>query len=342
MSNDNGGWTPGEPPKFPGEDPKWQPAQAAAKPGIISLRPLSFGEILEGSFALFRRHAGTVLGVAAALALFQAALTTALILAASGSVRDAAEALQWQPPADAQTPEELLNAFGDIQTVLAAVGIAALVSAAVSLIGTGLFTVITAEAVIGRAVTPKIAWNKMTSRLGSLVATTLLAFVVFIAALALLIAVVAVAVTAGADGIAGFSAVFGFFFILWATFRFSLINTAVVLERVSPVRAFKRSWILTKGAWWRTFGMVIVASVAAAIVAGIISAPLVSLGTASGVSSTGLTPGAVVSGNFLSSFVQGVISVPFVSAAISLLYVDLRMRKEGLAEKLLQASQEGK
>lgn len=340
MSNPDGGWSAAEPPKFPGEDPKWQAPGQALKPGIIALRPLSFGEIFEGSLALFRRHASTVIGIAAVLALFQAIVTTMLVVAAAGSIRDAAEALQWQPPAGADTPEELLSAFSDIQMVVVAAGVAALVSTFMSLVGTGLFTVVTAEAVIGKRVTPTTAWNKAKGRIGALLVTTILAFVLFIAAVAVIVGLIVLTASADQQGLAGLIGIAGFLMLIWATFRLTLINTAVVLEKISPVKALKRSWRLTKGAWWRTFGMIVVASLAAAIVSSIVSLPLVSLGTASGVSSDGVTPGAIVASNLLSTFVQGLISLPFVSAAISLVYIDLRIRKEGLAEKLAQASQE--
>ena len=341
MSNADGGWSPAEPPKFPGEDPKWQAPSAADKPGIIALRPLSFGEILEGSFALFRRNAATVLGIAAVMALIQAVLTTVMLMVgAGGSVRKAAQALQWQPPASADTPEELIAAFSDIQLVLLAIGVAAIASAFMSLIGTGLFTVVTAEAVMGKKITPGIAWAKVKGRIGALLLSTILAFALFILIVAAIIGVVGLSVAVGQEQLAVLAGFVGVVFLIRATFKLTLINTAVVLEKVSPVKALKRSWALTKGAWWRTFGMVVVSSIAAAIVASIVSLPLVSLGTASGVSSDGVTPGAIVAGNFLSTFVQGVISLPFVSAAISLIYIDLRMRKEGLAEKLKQASQE--
>lgn len=340
MSNPDGGWSSAEPPKFPGEDPKWQAPGQALKPGIIALRPLSFGEILEGSFALFRRHASTVLGIGAVLALFQAIVTTLLVVAAAGSIRDAAEALQWQPPAGADTPEELISAFSDIRSILVAASVGALVSTFMSLVGTGLFTVVTAEAVIGKKVTPATAWSKAKGRIGALLAATLLAFFLFMVAIGLVVALIVLAVSSGQPGLAGLIGFAGFLTLIWVTFRLTLINTAVVLEKVSPVKALKRSWRLTKGAWWRTFGMIVVASVAAAIVSSIVSLPLVSLGTASGVSSDGVTPGAIVASNLLSTFVQGLISLPFVSAAISLVYIDLRIRKEGLAEKLAQASQE--
>lgn len=341
MSNPDGGWTPAEPPKFPGEDPKWQAPGVAEKPGIIALRPLSFGEILEGSFALFRRHAGTVLSISAVLALIQALLTTVMVVVgAGGSINKAAEALQWQPPANADTPDELLSAFNDLQLVLLSIGFAAIASFFVSLIGTGLFTVVTAEAVIGKKVSPAIAWSKVKYRIGALLLTTALAFLLFIFGVACIIGIVGLSVALGQEQLAVLAGILGVLFLIYAAFKLSLINTAVVLEKVPPVTALRRSWRLTKQAWWRTFGMVVVSSIAAAIVASIVSLPLVSLGTASGVSSDGITPGAIVASNFLTTWVQGVISLPFVSAAVSLVYIDLRMRKEGLAQKLIQASQE--
>ena len=339
MSDERGGWTPAEPPSFGGGDPQWQQPSGAPKPGIIALRPLSFTEILEATVRLLRRHAGTVFGIAAALAAIQAVATSALVLAMSGSISDAAKVLNWQP--GSSTPESMTALFADLRQVVVALGVAAIVSFMVSLIGTGLFTVLTARAVLGKPLTFAQAWEQVRARLGALLGTTLVylaGFVVFVAAVA------GIAIALGqSESTVGFAilvvtvAIIGAF---WAAFRLLLVNTIVVLEKCGPRMAFARSWKLTKGSWWRIFGIVAVATLIATTIGSLVSVPVVSLGTASGITSDGLTDGAVVAANFLSTFVQGLLSVPFVSAVISLLYVDLRMRKENLAPALIQASEE--
>ena len=60
-------------------------AMAAPKPGIIPLRPLSVGEILDGTFTTIRRHPKATLGLSAAVACAQQGADPAV----AGGVRDA-------------------------------------------------------------------------------------------------------------------------------------------------------------------------------------------------------------------------------------------------------------
>lgn len=59
---------PGTPPPYPGwgvppQGPGWGRQPAAAKPGVIPLRPLGVGEILDGAVSTMRAHWRTVLGI---------------------------------------------------------------------------------------------------------------------------------------------------------------------------------------------------------------------------------------------------------------------------------------
>src|SRR5215472_2329483 len=72
----------GYPPPPPGYGPRpygpWQ--QQAPKPGVIPLRPLSVGELLDGAFTSIRRNPKATLGIAAVLLTFSAVITTAVSL----------------------------------------------------------------------------------------------------------------------------------------------------------------------------------------------------------------------------------------------------------------------
>jgi hypothetical protein len=346
MSDSSGaGWTPSE-PTGPGDgDPRWNAQAPAPKPGIIPLRPLSFGEILEGAFGLLRRHPGTVLGLAAVLAMVQAILTTATIVIATGSLGRAATALNWQPEGFAAgeevTPAQLRELLSELGPVATALGLAGIIGFLISLLGAGLFTVLTARAVLGKDINAQRAWSEVLPRLLPLVGATLL-FALIIGSFALVATlVITVAALAGdvGAGIAALLAVTALVAVIWMIFRLVLANTVVVLEKASPVTALRRSWRLTRGSWGRVFSIIVITSLMASIAGNLIAIPIVQLGTLSGVTSTGPTDGAVVAGNMLATFVQALVSLPFVSAAISLLYMDQRMRKENLAEVLITASQ---
>ncbi len=83
----------GQPPD-PGNQPPWggawAPAPQAAKPGVIPLRPLAVGEILDGAVATMRAHWRTVLGISLIVAvLAQTAVTVVTGLWFRDAGRDA-------------------------------------------------------------------------------------------------------------------------------------------------------------------------------------------------------------------------------------------------------------
>jgi len=91
---------------------------------------------------------------------------------------------------------------------------------------------------------------------------------------------------------------------------------AALLEGLGPIAALSRSWALVKGNWWRVFGIMLVVG----LIAGAISAIL------------GIIP--VVGG-----IIGSILSIPIAITSATLLYYDLRVRKEGysleaLAEEL--------
>ena len=66
---------PSAPPSYP-----WQSQPQAPKPGVIPLRPLGVGEILDGAFTSIRRNPRATLGIAALLLTASAVITTTLSL----------------------------------------------------------------------------------------------------------------------------------------------------------------------------------------------------------------------------------------------------------------------
>ena len=103
-----------------------------------------------------------------------------------------------------------------------------------------------------------------------------------------------------------------------------------------------RAWSLTKGAFWRTFGtlvlMVIIYMVISFAISIPFSAPRFIAPSVDPVTGDVLQTRFVV--NTAISTVGGVIvstvALPFVAGVITLLYIDRRMRKEGLDITLAQ------
>jgi hypothetical protein len=103
---------------------------------------------------------------------------------------------------------------------------------------------------------------------------------------------------------------------IYIAVRFIVASQAAVLERQGVTDSLRRSWNLVEGNWWRVFGIVIVVailvSVLEALVGRVVSA----------------AAGDVL-GSGLSTLVVGVFIQPIQAIALTLLYYDLRIRKEG-------------
>jgi hypothetical protein len=112
----------------------------------------------------------------------------------------------------------------------------------------------------------------------------------------------------------------------------SVAIPVLVGEDIRGMAALKRSWYLVKGRWWSTFGLLILstllAGIVAAIIAGILSAAL-----GAGIDTASL--GGAVFVGAISNIVANAVTVPFTAAVIVVLYFDLRVRKEGLDIELL-------
>jgi hypothetical protein len=110
---------------------------------------------------------------------------------------------------------------------------------------------------------------------------------------------------------------------IWAAFRWSVTTPALLAEGARPRAAMARSWRLVKGRWWHTVGIIFVvgllqfvASFAVGAVLGIFSAITPGVAIAQGVSYLG------------AQVAQGLVT-PLSAIAITLIYFDLRVRKEG-------------
>jgi Membrane domain of glycerophosphoryl diester phosphodiesterase len=110
--------------------------------------------------------------------------------------------------------------------------------------------------------------------------------------------------------------------------KFLFAVPAVVLEKERGSEAMRRSWRLTDGNFWRVFGIVLLTAILVAITSAIITVPtvLATLNTGS-------------SGWFIRAVggsVAAVLTTPFSQLVTLLLYLDLRVRKEGLTLERLQ------
>ena len=301
------------------------------RPGIIALRPLGIGEILDGAFTLLRRYPRATLGLAAFVMLVVEAVrvvTDSLLLVGVST-----------PPSG--------SSLSDAADYLARAGTAALAAAAITglalLLLTGMITAVVGQAVLGRPMSAGGAWRTLRPLFGRLVGVSVLTWLIVLAVFvaALVPGAVVAATGAHAGGVAllvlgGLVAVVPAVY-LWVSL--SLAPAALVLERQTVRGALRRSRALVRGSWWRVFGVLVLAGVISSVVSSIISLPFgfarggfLGFGTSTALSFGDLLASAV------GALIAGTIVRPFSAGVTALLYVDRRMRAEALDLALVQAT----
>jgi hypothetical protein len=207
---------------------------------------------------------------------------------------------------------------------------------------TGLLIVSVSRSVIGRTVTVGEVWSQSWRRVLLLVvfsfaasAVILLAWSAYVGLVVLLVAgeLVGAAVAVGLLG--GLALLLG---TIWFSIRILLIPATLVLEGTSIPTGLRRGWRLTRGSFWRLLGIYVLTSIMVGVVASLIVTPTFLISTAIG------DPLQVSFASIALTSVANVIAytltTSFMAAVLALLYVDLRMRREGLDVELARAAGE--
>jgi hypothetical protein len=111
--------------------------------------------------------------------------------------------------------------------------------------------------------------------------------------------------------------------------RWSFKYQVLYLEQAGVTGSLNRSSALVKGSWWRVFGIQVLVGVIVLILAGVMG---VMAGLISFIAPGGLPRQAFA--GVLSTLVQTVL-LPFSAVAVTLLYLDQRVRKESLDLQLM-------
>jgi len=330
-------------PQWGGQQPPWGPPRPWAppppKPGVIPLRPLGVGELLDGAISAIRAQPALMLGLSAVVAVITQLLTvplTWLLLRDAGDV-----AFSVDEPAD---PGE---EFSFAASALSASGIQVVVTLVASLLLTGILTVAVSRAVLGERIGAAAAWERVRPRVPALLGVTLTVILVELAVLVVSVGPGVVLAVTSAPTVATVLAFvvgipLGLAAAVYLYVAFALAPVTVVLERQPVVGSLRRSRALVTGAWWRTFGILVLVNVIAQLLAGVLSVPftvltfLVSFATQDG----GMNPyealPLVVTS--LGTIVASAVTWPFTAVSTALLYVDRRIRREALDIELARAA----
>ena len=352
---------PGAAPAAPVAPTGWTPPP---KPGLVPLRPMTLGTILGASFTVMRRNPRTTLVPGLLLAVLLAIASSAGIAAYFGALDRVV------------TTTNVADADAFFAGSMLILGLAALAGAALAAVATallqGLIVGEVARGTVGEKLTFGALWRMYRGRFPALIGYSALLVLAIAVGIVVVIALtfgITLAATAGATGASSaMGAVFAGFgvtvlgmlgaAVLWAWIgtKLAFVPATIVLER-RPIRAaIARSWRLVRGSFWRVLGITLLVSVMISVATQIVATPVsfvLFLGTAlldpTGVGSAspdamlGTVTLATIGTYAVTSIVTG-IGLVVQSATSSLLYLDLRMRREGLDLQLgryVEAKQAG-
>ena len=327
--------TPAGYPSAPGYGPPTGYRPPAAQPGIVPLRPLGLGEILDGAFRAIRANPRVMFGLTAVVVTITVAAQTVFQWYVGGLIgsatQDATSSID--PTGELGFGETLGPAVAQLLT-LPALALATTVL-------TGLLIVAVSRSVLGRTVTIGEVWGTYRARVGLVVLFTLGLVVATALVLGMIAGLVTLAVANGADVLAvTFGVVGGVVFLVgyfWVLVRTLLIPPAIMLEGAGLGSAIRRGWKLSRGSFWRLLGIYLLTSIIVSIVNALIVAPA-NLVVAFAFGDPLMTSfgSLVVLG--IANVVALTLTTVFTAAVIALLYIDVRMRREGLDVELARAA----
>ncbi|MFF3063266.1 hypothetical protein ACFVQ3_01800 [Oerskovia sp. NPDC057915] len=316
------------PPSFAGK-PYAPPAN---KPGIIPLRPLSLGEVFDGAFGAIRANPKVMLGMSATVIAVATILGLALGVLVSGIFAPQIAQLEAELGAEATGITESFPLFG------ATIASSLVLSLAMPVVN-GILITSVGQSVIGRKATAGEVWAQARSRVWRLLGFSILWSLVIgiVWFVYLLLTVLSFTADVGlgvAVALLGLLAVL--VFMAWFGVRTLLVPPAMVLEGQGFADGVKRGWTVSRGSFWRLLGIYLLAYVAVSFITSLVAQPFGLVGGMLSIWSTFAMYAFVAVG----TVVTGVVSAVFLAGVVSLLYIDVRMRREGLDVELTAAADE--
>jgi membrane-anchored glycerophosphoryl diester phosphodiesterase (GDPDase) len=314
--------------------PGWTPPP---KPGLIPLRPLDFGTVLGACFQVLRRNPRPTFGAAL--------LLNALVVFLSSGISTILVFTGFDRAARANAADADTILAGTVALIIVSGLLAVAVSIVAQALLQGIISIEVSRATLGekRTLRELIALGR--GRWWALIGWTALIGVAAVAAFSVLIAITVGFFIPGDPVLALVGVVVillgGLVLVAAAIFlatKLAFVPAAIVIERLTLGDAIGRSWRLVRGAFWRVLGTLALVTVMVNIAASIVTTPF-QLGATfatpvvnpAGDIETDLTLFLVLNIFVIAiTAVVGAIGSVLTTAASSLLYIDRRMRTEGL------------
>lgn len=260
------------------------------------LRPLGFGEILDVGIKIYTRNWLTLWKIVVFVVLPAQILVNAVEVSALPKNVD----LLGTPSFSNQQP--VIVTHHDAAILAVGLGAGVFISFIAGLLAqAGCFRAI-ADAYLGEEARWSSSLRYALRRLPALIALTI------VAALLELLAAIACLI----PGI-----------YLWGAF--SVAIPALLVEGAGPFRALGRSRRLVKGRWWTAFGVVFVGQLLVVILSSVLTGLVVGVAFANPPRNS--ATGFIL--NTLASTIGSMLTTPAAAAFATVLYIDLRVRKEG-------------
>ncbi len=301
------------------------------------LRPLSLGELLDRTFTLYRSHFWLFIGIMAVPQLLAIVLNVTLeILQQHGLVVSSGGI------AGARGPE-----FTMLAAVLVVVSwVLIILDGMLYALALGATTLAVSEVYLGRSVTIRDAYGNLRGRLWRLIRVAFSIFLRFfgllvLAAVAMAILIPSLARSTGQSN----PIVMGLFFLVlvvvavalgvWVVLRYGVAIPALLLENLKARQAMKRSVSLTSGYRGRVFLTLLLMGIVTYAAVLLFQGPFLAaiMMTKGGAASLWLRSLAVTSGG-----IGGALTGPLAMIALSLLYYDVRVRKEAFDLQMMMAA----
>jgi hypothetical protein len=279
------------------------------QPAAPRLAPRAVTDLIDATFSLYRQNFALFAGIVAVLMIPE----TLLSMAITAEVQ--------QRAIDTTTFNSASDVGAALGPLYAATGLRSLVSGIFGVLILGALSLAMSRRFLGQEITVLDAYRDVgTHQFLVLVGTVVLAgiaAIVYLVVVVLLGVAIEIASTGAVIAYTVLAVCGSIALFVFVGVRLVFVAPVVVIERAGVFEAFRRSWWLAKGYWWRIVGLTLLVALIVSIVGGILGALAAAVSLGHPVVSTGL------------SGILTIIIQPVQYCALTLLYYDQRIRKEG-------------
>lgn len=329
----------------------WGGPPPAPQPGVIPLRPLAVSDVVRGVFGTFGHSWRAVYGLTLAVTGGMLLLTVAAVGLPLLGFWDTLRTLDDRGSLPGDDVAALVVTGALVLLLLVCVGLYALS------VLTACYAVAVSHAALGRPLTLRELWRQGRPRAWSVLGVQALTGLLFAVPILLVYGVMLAVLLTAVDGRAGAGTVFAVLgsvllvlaMVVTAVFfavRLTFAASSATLERNRPVAALRRSWLLTRGSWWRIAGISMLVSLIISAVNQVVQMAVgVVVGVGMALSSAPGSGEPSIAGLVAVFAVAAVLALagysvtaPLSYFATTLLYLDERIRRESLDLALAEAA----